>query len=170
MGKPQLYLLVGYPGSGKTTISRIIHELTGAVHIWTDWERRTMFRQPTHSASENNKLYDYLNTLTGQLLADGKNVIFDTNFNFLKDRQHLRELATKARADTTVIWLTTSKAMSKKRAVHTGTIRNGYEVTMTAEQFETIASHLQSPGKDEKVIKIDGVKLDSRQVKRLLGL
>ena len=170
MGKPQLYLLVGYPGSGKTTISRIIHELTGAVHIWTDWERRTMFRQPTHSAAENNKLYDYLNTLTGQLLTDGKSVIFDTNFNFLKDRQHLRVIATQVGAETTVIWLTTSKGVSKKRAVHTGTIRNGYEATMSAEQFETIASHLQPPSKNEKVVKIDGLKLDAQRVKRLLGL
>lgn len=170
MGKPQLYLLVGYPGSGKTTISRIIHEVTGATHIWTDWERRTMFNQPTHSATENSRLYDYLNTLTSQLLSDGKSVIFDTNFNFLKDRQHLRDIANQADADTTVIWLTTPKVVAKKRAVHTGTIRNGYSALMTAEQFETIASHLEAPNEDEKVIKIDGTKLDSRRVKRLLSL
>jgi predicted kinase len=170
MGKPRLYLLVGYPGSGKTTISRIIHEVTGATHIWTDWERRTMFRQPTHSSSENTKLYDYLNTLTSQLLSEGKSVIFDTNFNFFKDRQHLRKIATQAGAETIVIWLTTSKDLSKKRAVQTGTIRNGYTARMTAEQFETIVSHLEPPDKNEKVIKIDGTRLDSRHVKKILGL
>jgi predicted kinase len=170
MGRPQLYLLVGYPGSGKTTISKIIHDMTGAVHIWSDWERRTMFRQPTHSAAENHKLYDYLNTMAAQLISDGKSVIFDTNFNFFRDRENLRKIATKAGADTTIIWLTTPIELSKKRAVQSGMIRNGYNETMTAEQFDRIASHLESPGKNEKVIKISGIRLDAERVKRLLGL
>ncbi len=170
MAKPQLYLLVGYPGSGKTTVSKIINQLTGATHIWTDWERRSMFEQPTHSATENSQLYDYLNTMAAQLLSEGKSVIFDTNFNFFKDRQHLRDIAAANGAETVVIWMTTSKTLAKKRAVQMATARNGYLAGMTSEQFDRIAGHLQPPAKNEKVIKIDGVKLDSSQVKRLLSL
>lgn len=170
MNKPQLYLLVGYPGSGKTTVARIIHETNGAEHIWTDWERQSMFRQPTHSKDESTKLYDYLNSITAQLLDDGKNVIFDTSFNFLKDRQHLRKIADQQGADTTVIWVTTSKKLSKQRALHGGNTRNNYDQPMTDEQFERIAGHLQAPRKDEKVIKIDGTDIDKRDLIKLLGL
>ena len=77
MTKPQLYLLVGYPGAGKTTVARIIAETTDAVHLWADRERLKMFGTPRHSAAENTRLYAYLNKLTEQLLGEGKSVIFD---------------------------------------------------------------------------------------------
>ncbi len=170
MKKPQLYLLVGYPGSGKTTVARIIHEHTGATHIWTDWERRSMFEQPTHSPDENTKLYGYLNSMTEQLLADGKSVVFDTSFNFLKDREHLRSLAAAQGADTVVIWVTTNKALSKKRALEGGATRNGYDMPLSEEQFERIAGHLQPPLKDEKVLKIDGTNVDKQALISLLDL
>lgn len=170
MSKPKLYLLVGYPGSGKTTIAKIIKQASGAEHLWTDWERQTMFDQPTHSEDESNRLYDYLNRLTSQLLSEGKSVIFDTSFNFAKDRHNLRSIADKANAETKVIWVTTSKDLSKERALHGGNTRNNYDEPMTEEQFERIANHLEEPGKDEKTIKIDGTNVDSEDLIKQLGL
>ena len=169
MANPHLYLLVGYPGSGKTTVAQIIHEETGAEHLWTDWERRTMFEQPTHSEAESNKLYAYLNTMTGQLLSEGKSVIFDTSFNFARDRDHLRNIAADNGADTTVIWVTTSKELSRERALNGGNTRNGYDVPMTNEQFERIAHHLEPHQESEIVIKIDGTDVDRKQLLQLIG-
>lgn len=170
MSKPQLYLLVGFPGSGKTTVAKIIRDTCGAEHLWTDWERLTMFDQPTHSAEESNKLYGYLNNVVQDMLGHGKSVIFDTSFNFLKDREHLRSIANAQGADTTVVWVTTPKALSKQRALEGGNTRNGYDQPMTEAQFERIANHLQEPRDDEKVIKIDGTNVDKAELIQLLGL
>ena len=41
---------------------------------------------------------------------------------------------------------------------------------MTETQFDAIASKLEQPGKDEKVIKIDGTKLDEAALMQQLGL
>ena len=171
MSKPQLYIFVGYPGAGKTTVAQIIHEKTGAVHIWADYERQRMFGTPDHTAPESKKLYHYLNHVTGHLLQTGKSVIFDTNFNFHKDREHLRKIAASHDAETTIIWITTPKAVAKRRAIEEsdGQATRLYG-NMSDADFERIAGHLQPPGEDEKVIKIDGTDLDVAELTRLLNL
>jgi len=130
-----------------------------------------MFEQPTHSDSENNKLYSYLNTMTTQMLSEGKSVIFDTNFNFQKDRDHLRKIAEENDADTWIIWVTTSRELSKKRAVEeTEEQENRVLGNMSPEDFDRIADHLQPPNESETVIKIDGTNVDADALILQLGL
>lgn len=169
MHKPTLYLLVGYPGAGKTTASKLIARHTGAVHIWTDRERHKMFDRPSHTQDESRQLYDHLNKHTSQLLAEGKSVVFDTNFNYRRDRDLLRAVADRQGADTLVIWLVTPAHTARHRAVRPKAVRNGYDSTMSVEDFDRIAGHLEAPAKDEKVIKINGTKLDSKELIRLLS-
>lgn len=168
MGKPVLYLMVGYPGAGKTTVAQLIAKQTGAVHLWADWERHKLFSAPSHDEVESRQLYERLNRTAETLLAEGKSVVFDTNFNYRRDRQLLREIATRQGAETVVVWLVTSPEVARERAVHANVVRNGYDFVMTTKQFDRIAGHLEPPGKDEKVIKINGVKLDQNEVMRLL--
>lgn len=159
--------MVGYPGAGKTTVAQLIAKQTGAAHIWADLERHKMFGQPRHNETESQELYDQLNHDTEQLLSEGKSVIFDTSFNHRRDRDQLRKIASRHGADTVVVWLTTPSEIARERAVHSQLVRNGYEFKMTPEEFNRIANHLEPPAKDEKVIKIDGVKLDPSAAMRL---
>jgi predicted kinase len=167
--QPVLYLMVGYPGAGKTTVARWIAEQTGAVHLWADVERNTLFDQPDHSENESRELYDRLNQRTEQLLGEGKSVVFDTNFNYYADRQLLRAVADRQGAKPVTIWVATPAQIARERAVHSKVVRNGYDFTMSAEQFDAIAGKLEMPREDEKVIKIDGTKLDPEAVMRLIG-
>ena len=171
MSKPRLYLFVGYPGAGKTTLARLIHQRTGAVHIWADQERKAMFGQPEHTPAENAKLYEYLNAKTAELLASGQSVIFDTNFNFYKDRQHLRSIAEQTGAEPIIIWVTTSPELAKQRAINDAASQDTRILgDMPPETFDRIASHLEPPREDEKVIKIDGTGIDQDRVCALLDI
>ncbi len=171
MRKPTLYLMVGYPGSGKTTVSRIIHELTGAVHIWADHERKQMFRSPTHSRQESRQLYDKLNAKVETLLAEGKSVIFDTNFNYYKDRQLMRDIAEKHGALAVLVWLITSKELAYKRATEESSAQpTRLFGNMTHEAFENIAGHLEPPAEAEQPIKLDGTRITKAHIAERLGL
>jgi predicted kinase len=169
MTKPELYLFIGYPGAGKTTVAKIIANTTGALHLWADVERHKLFKHPTHSKAESVQLYDRLNRETEALLAAGRSVVFDTNFNFYADRQKLRGIAARHGAETKLIWVALPKRLAKSRAVGHPSIRNGYRVSMTEEQFDAIVAKLEPPAEDEKFIKIDGAKLDKPTVLALLS-
>ncbi len=165
-----LYLMLGYPGSGKTTTAKLIAELTGAEHLWADHVRREMYKQPTYSHLENLHLYTHLNDMTDQLLSVGKSVVFDTNFNFYKDRQHLREIASRYKVRTIVVWVNAPKDLAKQRAtvdahLHAHTRVLGH---MPVEHFERISENLEPPHDNEDVVEIDGTKVTADYIRTKL--
>ncbi|MDB5164189.1 MAG: hypothetical protein JWS12_807 [Candidatus Saccharibacteria bacterium] len=162
--------MLGYPGAGKTTTAKIIHELTGAELLWADHARREMFTTPTHSPSENLELYNHLNDKAASLLARGRSVIFDTNFNFYKDREHLRQIANRRGAKTLLVWVTAPKELAKQRATdstplqHTRILGN-----MPATVWERLSSNLQPPRPDELTLQVDGTKVSPDYIRSLLS-
>jgi predicted kinase len=162
---PILYLFVGYPGAGKTTVAQKIQELTGAEHIWADKERRSMFGK-AYDTTQSTQLYDHLNQVAETLLDQGKSVIYDTNFNFRRDRDYLKDLAAKHGGETKLIWLATPTALSKKRAVGSRPY-----IDMTAEEFDMTAAKCEAPSSDEQPIKVDGTNISTETIsKQICGL
>lgn len=170
MTRPTLYLLIGYPGAGKTTVSKIVAEATGATHLWADLERHKLFPSPTHSKEESYELYEKLNAMASNLLANGKSVVFDTNFNYLNDREKLRDIAKKNNAKTITIWVKTPKNLAKDRAVEAHESRNLYDINMSLERFNSIVSKLEPPTNDEAAIVLDGTNLTKKDIYTSLGL
>lgn len=164
-----LFLFVGYPGSGKTTTAEKIHELTGAVHIWADHERKERFSPPTYSRAESEVLYAILNDLTDKLLSEGKSVIYDTNFNFRRDRDLLRRIAASHGARTVVVWVKASLELARHRATEDDKPqRTRVFGTMARKDFDRISSHLQPPAEEEHVITFDGRHVTKQAVEDAL--
>lgn len=167
--KPVLYLMLGYPGAGKTTVALEIHKITGATHLWADHIRRERFNPPTYTHEENLQLYSHLNELAAELLAAGNSVIFDTNFNFYKDREHLRKIAETHNARCILVWVTTPKNIARQRA-----IKDAHQQTtrilgnMPLKDFERMSSNLQPPREDELHVEIDGTKITADYLKHIL--
>lgn len=166
-----LYILLGYPGAGKTTASKIIHELTGAVHLWADHERRSRFETPTHSHEEHIELYDALNAQALQLLGEGTSVIYDTNFSFRKDRLHMQDIASKTGSDIVLLWIDTPRDVAKNRATkHAHTQATRVLGDMSEKDFERISGNMEPPQQDEPYIELDGTRLTKDYIAQKLGL
>jgi predicted kinase len=169
MKTPVLFLMLGYPGAGKTTAALEIHKASGATHLWADHIRRERFDPPTYTHQENIQLYSHLNELAAELLAAGNSVIFDTNFNFYKDREHLRKIAEAHGARNILVWVTTPKDIARQRA-----IKDAHQQTtrilgnMPLKDFERMSGNLQPPREGEPYVEIDGTKISTDYIKHEL--
>lgn len=171
MTKPTLYLFVGYPGAGKTSVAKIIQRCCGATHLWADKIRRERLGPPNYSHQENAALYDHLNQMTAELLRAGNSVIYDTNFKYHRDREKLRQIAKSHNANIVVIVLTTDLVEARHRATkphhqHDNRIHG----TMSDADFKRLSADIEWPTSDEVAIEIDGTKIDEQTVKTKLGL
>lgn len=160
-----LYIFVGAPGSGKTTAAQIIAKRTGAEHIWVDHERAAKYHPPTHSDTESQELYDYLNEKAETMLKTGQSVVFDTNFNRLADRELMRQIVSRAGAELKIVHLTTTKDLSKNRSSRPEHARkNGMPLPMQSDTFANITSHYQTLQPNEYFVEIDGTDIDADEL------
>lgn len=165
-----LYLMVGYPGSGKTTVARYISELTGAQHIWADYERQEMFGKQLQTSQSSKLLYRSLNSRVAQLLTAGTSVIFDTNFRFKRDRDALRVIAAAAGAEVKIIWVNTNKETARLRAtVRADNAPNRFFGNISAADFERVTSHFQEPQLGEHPIILHGPIITKSDVSNALN-
>jgi predicted kinase len=157
--------MVGYPGSGKSTVSKIIRDTTGAVHLWADHERRRLFARPTYSHEENISLYDAMNRMTKKLLSSGQSVVFDTSFNYYRDRENLRELAAQYEAEVLVVWVDAPKELAEERATRDAHKQNTRILgDMSHADFERMSSSLETPREGERYVKVDGREITVESV------
>lgn len=169
--QPILYIFVGYPGSGKTTLAQYIEKRTGAIHIWSDRIRQQLFINPNHSLAETTELFNKLNQLVEEILKLKISVIYDTNFNHYQDRQLMRQLAEKYQANCRLIYLKTDRQIAKTRATaQSHACHNGYNEIMSEQTFNHLSNHTEVPQTDEQPITISGDTFNFHQIDQLLAI
>ncbi len=160
-----LYLMLGYPGAGKTTAAQTISKLTGARHLWADHERRQLFGTPTYSETENDQLYHRMNQQAAELLAAGQSVVFDTGFNKHADRDHLRAIAEGNDAQPVLVWVTLDPTIARDRATKDAHLHESRTLgDMTDADFERLKEKLEPPAADEPYLELDGTQITPENV------
>lgn len=104
LSKPTLFLLYGFPGSGKTYFARQMCETVQAVHLQSDRIRYELFEAPRYDRQEDEVIMHLMTYMAEEFLNVGVSVVFDMNVMRLSQRRILREMARKAHATHLLIW------------------------------------------------------------------
>jgi predicted kinase len=166
--KTTLHLLMGLPGSGKTTLAKLIQKQTKSVRLSSDEYRLLIFPEPSFSQKEHDSLYGIIDHNVEHLLAAGHDVIYDANLNRRKHREEKYALAKKHGAKVILWWVKTPLKLAKYRRLteQDSTLLPAGETPENL--FNRIVSVLEEPDPDEKHIEVDGTKITESYVKNLL--
>lgn len=171
--KPTLYLMLGYPGAGKSTAAGIIHSMTGAVYLESDALRCRLFPDQARTQEEHrhiyNTVYETLNYFTELLLRDGISVIYDANLNRTIHRQEKYDIATRTQAIPKLLWVQTPREVAKVRAMHESRLHLAPQDETLSLMFDRIADIIEPPTPDEHPLILDGTKPFAEQLERILG-
>lgn len=165
-----LYLMLGYPGAGKTTTAALIHALTGAVHVSSDTARLQMFSSPDFSQDEHDSLYKALDEQTENLLTAGKDVIYDANLNRHRHRQEKYAICERTGATPVLLWVKTAKELARQRATDTSRSHLVPHGETLDEMFNRIADIIEEPDATEPFITIDGTNVSAEYIRKTLSI
>jgi len=86
--EPQVIVLCGLPGVGKSTVGEMIAERTGGRLLRTDVVRHDLFESPTYDETETERVYAALFERAAAIAGEGRPVILDGTFRDrgLRDR------------------------------------------------------------------------------------
>lgn len=162
---------MGLPGAGKTTVAKIVEEITGAIRLSSDEARVMIWDSPEFTEGEHLQLYEYLDDQTTHLLKAGKSVIYDANLNRFEHRQEKYHLAQGLGVEVKLLWVKTPHEVAKNRRVEDA--HHHHLVTKNEDpesMFERIASVIEEPQTDEPCIKLDGTKITHAYVREKLDI
>jgi ribonuclease HI len=164
--KQTLFMMLGYPGSGKSHFAkRLAHQL-GAVRINSDAMRSSVFDEPSehYNAAGFRIVFGALDYAAHEILSVGHTVIYDANCNRRSERAKNVAIANEHNADVYVIWVQTPPEEAAHRAANREL--GADQVQITQARFNEIKEILEEPTDDEKVIKIDGTVSFEEQLKQ----
>lgn len=155
---PNLYMMGGLPGAGKTTFASYAAGEIGAIHLNSVSMRRAMglplspISETAARLRDDPLVFGAMDEAATAALRSGHDVFYDSSHNVLSVRDKGRLIAGRVGAMATLVWIDTPRAAAVER------IRSRAENNMTSNPpLEVVQNYtLVTPGPNEPHITIDG--------------
>ncbi|KKU50676.1 MAG: hypothetical protein UX73_C0017G0004 [candidate division WWE3 bacterium GW2011_GWC1_47_10] len=156
--KQAVFIFMGIPGSGKSTVAKILETNGVGVAIHSDW---IYFRKlKKQIEGDYYKAYAYLESLLKHYIENGFSVIIDENKRTKKTRESIYNLARNVGAEVILIAIKICVDTAVKREKPKGGGDNSYDARRKV--LETFESQMEYPTRAErkltKIIEVDGKK------------
>ena len=112
---PHLIVVLGLPGTGKTTFARALADHLGALHLNTDMLRAQMGLRGRYDEATKARIYEALLQQGRAGLVAGRRVVLDGTFYKEAFRDRLAELAREAGAGVKWLEITASPETVRQR-------------------------------------------------------
>lgn len=153
MNRPSLVLIVGIPGSGKTTYAeKYIKEHSNTIHISSDRIRAELWGNEAIQG-DNNEVFSLMQSRAIDALNNGRSVVYDATNVTRKDRSYIISLCPKfAKIECHIIWAPIETCIERDSA---------RERTVGKEVIDRMLKRFQAPYYDEGIDEIKVVVPDT---------
>jgi predicted kinase len=158
---PELVVVCGLPGVGKSGVARTVAERLDATLLRTDAVRKELVDEPAYTSEETERTYETICARARELLdADsrdtGGRVVLDGTYRSRRFREGIAEMATDLDVDCEFVYVTCDTDVVRERiqqrtdTVSDATYENHLELNAAFDALERDHTRLDNSGSWER--------------------
>lgn len=151
--RPLCIAVTGLPGTGKSTVARMLAQALDAVWLRSDAIRKELFPRPGYTPEETEATYAALFRRAETALNQGRSVVLDATFREQALRARVRELAERTGAGFFLVWVTAPEEQVRSRLA----ARRGDVSDADYAVYRALRAAFQPPGPEEHALVIENV-------------
>lgn len=110
-----LLMMVGLPGSGKSSVVKALYDKIPFVTVSSDDIRQQWKQRPTYTSGEMMQVYEICYEIIARRLAKGQRVVFDASNLLQSRRDHIAELAQRCGAPLAICYVQANQTVVDRR-------------------------------------------------------
>ncbi len=173
--RPWLFLMVGLPGAGKSTLARHLAAWLGArgVHLESDrirkelagWDPGKPLPREMYTPELNRKTFAVMEHRAREALQSGRSVVADATFLRAAYREPYRTLAREMEAGFLALYVSVDDETARRRLEHPH--RDGFS-DATVAVYEAMKASAELPPVDVPFLHLDGSRPPEENLSLLL--
>ena len=173
-GQQLVVILLGWPGSGKSTFSRLLCDRTGAARVNGDLAKAELFGSLIAAHDESDGLrperhrqaYALVERQAEEYLAAGRHLVRDYNHDLRAARDRSRAHARRHGALPVVAWIWTPPGIAAERFRTRPAGRDIPDPAHAGKDIGEAVAKLEPPRGDEACVVLDGLARPDDSVSR----
>ena len=144
-------VMLGYPGSGKSTFGQRLAAKTGACHLDVDAIR--------DNPQTRDDYQNHYRQLQRSAISSGQSIIRANQHNSLDQRRRVADWAGSLGYQFVIAWIKTPKEVAVDRVVARGRSGSGFlssDPNRISEHIDRVLNKFDPPAADEAWVEIDG--------------